>query len=162
VAKFLDSDELNSWPVELSLERLADVVHVEVEVRSSAAAQPQRAAITLDRALREWPWVAHAPMVKMKIGQLRMLRLGVAREVMPLVSEYQSALEYYIRRGNDLTAKAAKGRSIAALSSLTRNTAALLRDLDSKRLRFKPAAEREVVRTSDDSGGGKPAASPRD
>lgn len=85
------------WTLEESAQKLDEVLHASIAVRTVTGELPARADISLQTVLREWDTVQQLKTVQDKIQELDRVRIRVAPAYLKLVAEYQAALLEFLQ-----------------------------------------------------------------
>lgn len=96
-AHFVGRDNKELWTLKESAQKLDEVLHASVAVRTIAGELPARADIPLQTVLREWDTVRQLQTVQAKIRELDGLRIRVAPAYMKIVAEYQAVLLEFLQ-----------------------------------------------------------------
>jgi hypothetical protein len=161
---FTDHDLSPIWSSAESLRKLAEVLRVPVPVRAGAGVAPAPADVALQTLILEGDDARQRGLLQFKIHQLQSLRARVAAEIAPLAADYQSALEFYLRRKEKGKSSAAAVRMNRLESSrLTRDIVSQLNRLDARlaSLLARPAAPAPSRTAAPNAGVPNASAGPR-
>jgi hypothetical protein len=90
--------EAQAWPVEESWQKLDQVLHIPVQVRTGANELPQPGEVTLQQIVREWDLIRQTQALNNALRDLGLLRLHIAAEYAGLVRDYAQAIESYLNQ----------------------------------------------------------------
>lgn len=90
-------EQWQSWPAELTLEKLDEVLRLSVQVRKTPETLPAPANLTLQEFIEQWAYAAHRALLPGKVGQLAALHSSAAPRLAPLVHQYRQVLQSYLQ-----------------------------------------------------------------
>lgn len=93
---FTGRDPARIWSKEDSLKQLDATLKIPALIQTATNTMPQRTELTVQKVISDWDFTRQEKTVRKLIGQMRMLRLRVPTEMVPLVDEYRVALEKYL------------------------------------------------------------------
>ncbi len=96
VVAFTARDPSQVWSTVLCLDRLEEILAVQVAVRVAADQLPEKRTWKLQQALVEWDFASQATVVKNKLPLLEVLQMHSPQEVASLVNEYRQTLATYL------------------------------------------------------------------
>jgi len=150
---FTGRDLGQTWPVEESWQKLDEILHFPVQIRTGTGDLPLRGNIPLQSVIREWDPVRQRQVLWSKIGELVQLRLRVAPPVVAVVDQYHQTLATYLenreKRGSIIPF-----RRQAALARTIEETLKQLDALDAERESLRHAQKPVAAARS------QPAATP--
>ena len=133
LVRFTGRENTSAASREVSLERLSDVLHVRVEVRTSPKSAPRRTSISLQQVIRDWDGARQQQVLRFKLSQLRTLQLEAPADVASLLGEYISVLGgYREQRFRAGPTSGRRGQGTAESQVLLRDTLRRLDELDRK------------------------------
>jgi hypothetical protein len=141
IVQFTGRDEANAWPLPTSLQRLADVLQVSVEIRTGPNEPPRQAVVPLQQVLSQWEFAQQSQLLQLKLRQLEYIQARVPPALVPLVSNYLATLRRYWEQGL-LPSMAESDQQEAPMPAKAsrRRTARALDELDRERAKLAPAA----------------------
>lgn len=141
-----------TWSPDESWVKLDDMVRSAVQVRTSTNQMPLHAEVKLQTVLREWDRPHQEMALRNKLAELRMLRLRLAPELVPLADQYCRVLSDYLQTSDKggffLRRKAARRHAIE-------EAVRRLDELDARRSQLRPSTNLPVQAKS--QPGGAPA-----
>jgi hypothetical protein len=97
---FTGRELAENWSPEASWEKLDQSIRSSVQIRIGTNELPLHAEVALQTIVRDWPAERQTPALQSKLGELKMLRPRLVRELIPIVDEYCNALETYLQNLN--------------------------------------------------------------
>jgi hypothetical protein len=95
-AHFTGRDHKQLWTPEESAQKLTELLHVSVAVRTEAADLPARMDVSLQTVLREWDTVRQLQTVREKLKELEQALARVTPAYMELVNDYHVVLTAFV------------------------------------------------------------------
>jgi hypothetical protein len=126
------------WPPEASWQKLDQVVHSAVQVRTGTNDLPLHAAASLQQVLREWDTARQLEALNRVLRELGLLRLRIAQEYVGLVSDYSQTIETYLKQ-RDRGASGFLSSKRAAQRRAAADAIQQLDALDARREGMRPA-----------------------
>jgi len=151
VVQFTGRDLAQTWPSDESWNKLDEVLHQTVQVRSGINSVPLRSQVTLETIIREWDVQRQKQFLREKSQQLAVLRLRVSQDLVYLVDDYRLALDHYLdKRDYGVYVPMAKSLYPPQLDAFARDILQRLAALEVRRaqMRPKPAAPQPVASLS--------------
>jgi hypothetical protein len=135
-----------TWPSEVCLQRLDDILLTLAEVRLATNALPVRTRVTLQQVVSEWELELQRPVLRQVISQLTSLRFNCPLEIVPTVDRYRVTLQNYLDKRAESDAGSGSKRSLTVPARLlVQNTVKELDEL----YRQREALRRSRVTTAD-------------
>jgi hypothetical protein len=97
-AHFVGRDNKQLWTPAESAQKLDEVLHIAIAVRTRPEELPTRTDVPLQTVLREWDTVRQLKTAQDKILELDRLRIRVAPAYMKIVAEYQAVLREFMQQ----------------------------------------------------------------
>jgi hypothetical protein len=145
IVGFVALDPGPQWTPAVSREKLDEILSVPVEMRSASNALPARAEISLQTAIRNLNPAQQTEIFQIKLRDLGLAQLRMARPLAVLTDGYRRVLSDYLGNGSGPPA-AANYRSAQASSQKTsaRETIKKLDNLDTQRRTVESAIQPET------------------
>jgi hypothetical protein len=141
-ASFSGRDLIQTWTYEESWQKLADLLTEPVNVYGATNELPMRAEVKLQAVVRDWETARQQPVLRRKLADFDALRLRVAPELSPVVSEYIRALSGYVGRSTKPDSVAGvKGWATRPETAARRALTDQLDALETRVLKMRPGAE---------------------
>jgi len=106
---FLQGDQPNAWPREVSLDKLDELLGVRVEVQARPRAPRRVEVMSLQEYMAKTAFRDHREVLRARVRRLESMQRKVTAEVVPLVQSYLGVLDGYLTRraqsGRNPTAK---------------------------------------------------------
>ena len=115
------------WSRAETEKKLAAALKVPAQVYASEKALPRRAELTLQQVINEWDLPRQVIVLQKVVGQLRLLRLRTATELLPVVDGYRTTLEEYLRERGPVESH---NKNSPGVNSVKRTTCKKLDKLD--------------------------------
>lgn len=135
LADFTGRDLLHLWTPEESWKKMDEFFQIPIDVKIGPA-PAMRTDITFQTAIRGWSRTRQLMLLKQKLWDLELLRARVSLDYMPLVEDYQEALQVYYKKR--VSGARNIPRSGPLLDKLEEETIQKLDDLDSTREKMRP------------------------
>jgi hypothetical protein len=91
-------ERLSLWPVQMSLERLDEILATSVQVRVDKNELPIAAKVKIQRILSEWDFKRQEPVLEETMRELDGLNMRAAGDLVDIIREYQQAIDRYLFR----------------------------------------------------------------
>ncbi|MHC1767878.1 MAG: hypothetical protein AB9869_27005 [Verrucomicrobiia bacterium] len=139
VVAFTARDPSQVWSTVLCLDRLEEVLSVQVSVRVAADQLPEKQSWKLQRALVDWDFASQATAIKNKLPLLEVLQMHAPPDVASLVNDYRQALATYLL-DRSAAGRTPETRMQPALSAslVAQNAIRALNALDKRREALRP------------------------
>ena len=139
VVQFTGRNLAQTFRPEDSWQKLDEIVHPIVEVRSTVNETPARTQVTLQSVIREWNTLRQISFLKEKSQQLMLLRLRVSQDLIFLVDDYRRTIDGYVKRREGGSSNIG-GRTIYAprLDDIGRDAIRTLDVLEARRQQLRP------------------------
>jgi hypothetical protein len=95
---FVGRDARQIWGLELSLEKLQEILVSPAHIRHAPDELPALSEATMAQIISEWEWERQWPILRQKLVQLTGLRNQAPMELAPLIDAYRIALEHYLQK----------------------------------------------------------------
>lgn len=146
IVDFTGRDLAQTFTWEVSWEKLDQILHTPIEIRSSANEMPQRSEITLQDIVRDWDGFNQRTALIRKVQELDLLRPRVAQELIVVVDDYRELLgEYLSNQSFSGSFFGLRKRSGPIRNRLSELTIRELAELDARRIALKPPTEPNAV-----------------
>lgn len=139
VVAFTARDPSQVWSTVLCLDKLDELLSVQVSVRVAADQLPEKKTWTLQQTFVDWDFASQAAVVKNKLSLLEVLQFHAPEEVASLVNDYRQTLAAYLLN------RSAAGRTpetrmqpILSASLVAQNAIKALDGLDKRREGMRP------------------------
>ena len=99
-AHFTGRELSDTWSPDDSWRKLEQTIHPSVQVRTSTNELPLHAEVSLQTIIRDWDPARQTVQLQAKLRELELVRLRVAKDMIPLVDLYREALTTYLRDRN--------------------------------------------------------------
>lgn len=144
---FTGRDLSQNWPSVESWNKLEEIIHPTVEVRTGAEDLPLRTEVSLQTIIREWDFARQSGVLHERARQLFLLRARVSQDVVHLVDDYRQVLEAYLKERDKAGYNVTGKQSSRGLDRVAQET---LRDLDvldirREQLRQKPEMDKTAA-----------------
>ncbi len=96
VVQFTGRDLTQTWPSDVSWNKLDEVLHQSVEIRAGLKDAPLRSQVTLATVIHDWDVPRQKTVLRDKSQQLAILRLRVSQDLVYLVDDYRRVLDNYL------------------------------------------------------------------
>lgn len=134
LASFTGRDAGQTWPLKASWQKFEEVLRTPVRVRVANDDLPLRTEASLQSIISQWEYFRQVPVLELKIHQLQVIRLRLARELLPLVDDYRLALTSYLQKRNKAGfAPLVKGQPMLNAQMLAQDTINQLNALEARR-----------------------------
>jgi hypothetical protein len=150
---FLQGDQPNSWPRSVSLDKLADLLRVRVEVQDRPGAPRRASDFSLQEFMARTTFAGHQAAVGLRRARLQALQRTAAPETVPLVRNYLTVLDDYLRQRSG-AGRAGISKRVPALplAYVLRETTRRLDELDRQREQLRRMPETPVAATAGSPG----------
>lgn len=131
----------HSWSPQISLGKLAELLQIRVEIRPSPNAPPRTTFVSVQEFMVRAEPAVQRSLIQWRVDQLQVLKVNAAREVAPLVENYATVLQDYLKqRGRSGYSAPAKRQTPGPPALLLREVSRRLEELDRQRARLQNAA----------------------
>jgi hypothetical protein len=146
VVSFMAHDPGPTWTPAASREKLDEILSVAVDFRTTSNALPVHAEVSLQAVIRNFDSDRQTAILQVKLRDLELAELRMARPLAPLAAGYRAALADYLgesRRTAHAT-PVSKHPSPASARASARETSAKLDQLDAQRRVVESSIKPEV------------------
>lgn len=151
--RFRNGEERETWPVEMTLERLESVIYTTMEMRSSTNSIPQYRDAPLQELLQLADFATQKEILGQKVQHLYLMSVNVPAEASELWMGYHRALDNYMQKRSNDTQPTLKTDPEQKLQTLLRTTLKRLDELDAARAELKVGRPAVIQNEAVDSGG---------
>src|SRR5207344_2352182 len=81
-----------------ALEQLNTLLAVPAQVRVAADQIPERRTLSLPEVVAKWDYSSQRAVLRQRLGQLQMLRLTSAPDLVPLIDSYAHTISTYLSK----------------------------------------------------------------
>ena len=110
------------WSVTEGRQKLEQILHTPMQVRSARDRMPEAATVTLQMVINDWDFQQQLPLLQAKLAQLQAARLRLPAELAALGDSYRTVIDTYLRARAgawfELTARNAARSAVAELNAL--------------------------------------------
>jgi hypothetical protein len=148
VVDFSGRDFAQAWSIDESWNKLEEIIHPTVDVRTRANELPFRTQVSLQVIIQKWEVPRQVEFLKQRSQLLYSLRSRVSQEYAKLVDDYRKTIDkYLIRRSREGFLRSAKAMEVMGNDNVADTTLADLNLLDSIRedLRPKPRSLQSAI-----------------
>ncbi len=143
---FTGRDPTQTWPADLCLQRLDEILVSAAEVRLATNTLPVRTQATLQQIIVEWSFAQQRPVLEQAQNQLVALRFNCPVEIIPLVDRHRMVLRQYLQNRARANASSLAKRDTAVPARLLIQTT--IQQLD-ELLREREALRRNRMTATD-------------
>ena len=123
-----------TWPLALSLEKLAGVLLTSIQIRTDAETVPSRREVSLQEFITTQDFPAQQEALTEKLRQMFFLQFNMPEQSRNILGEYHSVVEEYLQRRGGLGVQPSLRREPEQqLEVLIRTTIRRLDELDQRR-----------------------------
>jgi hypothetical protein len=134
LVRFTGLDPHNAWAPAVAMEKLVETLRPPVLLSGTGNDTTRRTKLSLQQIINEWDYLRQRGVVQGAVDQLRVLRLKMPVEYVPLVDDYRRALEDYLaKRDKAGAARSLPGHPETTADRLVRDVTRRLDDLDQRR-----------------------------
>jgi hypothetical protein len=137
LVRFTGLENMLSWSLKESWQRLDEVVRPPVEVRANTNDLPLHTQITLQTMVREWEPAPQTSALKEKIRELELLRWRLAPGLIGIADGYHAVLQSYLQE-RDKTVFFLPFRRAAVARHAKEQAVKQLDELDARRVEIRP------------------------
>jgi hypothetical protein len=98
VVQFTGRDLTQTWPSDVSWNKLDEVLRQSVEIRAGLKDAPLRSQVTLATIVHDWDVPRQKTVLRDKSQQLAFLRMRVSQDLVYLVDDYRHVLDNYLNK----------------------------------------------------------------
>jgi hypothetical protein len=140
VQNALGREQWQGWSMATSYDKLDEILHVPVQIRTSPQSLPNATQVSLQTFLQQWDYPVQHELLQRKISQLKAAQINMAQPLANLTEHYRLALETYLqnRDQNAAGGPPRKGQVPVRPQSLVNAAVKQLILLDKQRILFKP------------------------
>jgi hypothetical protein len=133
-AYFSGRDHQQLWTAEESAQKLDALLDTAVAVRATAGELPARTDVSLQVVIREWDTPRQLTTLQTKLNDLAQVRRRVAPAFIPLVNDYATTLDDYMKKRKRSSATFSDFSSLPpSIQKIALETIGLLDALDARR-----------------------------
>ena len=148
VTQFTGRDLTQTWPPVESWNKLDQIIHASVQVRTSGDKLPLHTEVNLQTLLHESNGIEQAQFYRQKLDALDALRLRVSQDMVGLVDEYRQALGAYLQKQSTTTPFLPLGlRGLLVTNPAKKKLIRQLNELEVKRQATRPVPQKDEVNT---------------
>ncbi|HEY6167181.1 MAG TPA: hypothetical protein VI454_04020 [Verrucomicrobiae bacterium] len=140
LAAFTGRNRWQMWPADVALANFENVLLIDVEVRSSPKALPQKSTVTLQSVIQEWSFERQQDALRRVAVRLGQARLNTPPELLRLLDDYRATLQTYLSKRATGVAPV-RGQPFPNVNGFAREAAHRLDTLDAERENLRAAIE---------------------
>lgn len=134
---FTGRELAQTWPMDESWQKLDEIIRSPIEVRASTNDLPLHIDVRLQTIIEQAAPERQKQLLAVRIRALELTRPRLARELVPLVDDYQRVLVAYLQK-TEQPGFTLPFRRKAARRQIAQETIRQLDDLDAKRSNLRP------------------------
>jgi hypothetical protein len=148
VVSFLAHDPGPTWTPAASREKLDEILSVAVDFRTASNALPVHAEVSLQAVIRNFDSARQTAILQVKLRDLELAELRMARPLAPLAAGYRAALADYLGQGRRTAPVTPFSKHPAPVPAKAgaRETLAKLDELDRQRRTVESAIKPDVLK----------------
>ena len=145
LVQFTGRDLMQLWRLEESLNKLDDVLRLRIEVRTGRNELPLHTDINLQTVIRDWDRPRQIEALRRKLGELGLLRMRTAQDLVSLVDDYRRVIATYLERRDNSGYISSKIQITPGARLITEETLKQLDALDSRRESLRSARQQPLA-----------------
>ena len=96
--RFTGLELTETWSAAESWQKLDEILRPRVQIRVGTNDLPMQAEVSLQSMIREWEQPRQAQTLRLKLSELSVLHVRVARSVAPVLDEYRQTIQVYLQK----------------------------------------------------------------